>query len=64
MKTMTSMIAIGIVITACSFSVQASKGGGAESNPTGPFVECLLPSGQIEFMPVMFCEIKKGKYHY
>lgn len=36
----------------------------AENNSSGPFVECLLPSGNIEFIPAMFCEIKRGKYHY
>ncbi|MCG3885695.1 hypothetical protein I3271_13550 [Photobacterium leiognathi] len=44
------------------FSLQAE--GHATNNPTGPFVECLLPSGNIEFIPAMFCEIKHGKYHY
>lgn len=36
----------------------------AENSPTGPFVECQLQNGNVEFMPAMFCEIKKGKYHY
>lgn len=44
------------------FSLQAE--GHATNSPTGPFVECLVPSGEIEFMPAMFCEIKKGKYHF
>ncbi len=66
MKIITSILAIGMVISASSFSVQASnnQGNNAGSKPAGPFVECLLPSGAIEFMPAMFCEIKKGKYHY
>ncbi|WP_170064491.1 hypothetical protein [Photobacterium phosphoreum] len=36
----------------------------AENSPTGPFVECQLQNGNVEFIPAMFCEIKKGKYHY
>lgn len=44
------------------FTLQAESS--AANNPVGPFVECMLPSGNIEFMPAMFCEIKKGKYHY
>ncbi len=48
------------------FTLQAESHGshGAGSNPAGPFVECMLPSGNIDFIPAMFCEIKKGKYHY
>ncbi|WP_163921223.1 hypothetical protein [Photobacterium sp. Alg240-V54] len=45
------------------FTLQAESHG-AGNNPTGPFVECQLQNGNIEFMPAMFCEIKKGKYHY
>lgn len=41
-----------------------ASGQGANNNPAGPFVNCKLPSGDIEFMPAMFCEIKKGKYHF
>ncbi|WP_061013009.1 hypothetical protein [Photobacterium leiognathi] len=44
------------------FSLQA-QGGGANS-PTGPFVECSLPNGNIEYMPAMFCEVKHGKYQH
>ena len=40
------------------FTLQA----GAGNSPAGPFVECQLQNGNIEFMPAMFCEIKKGKY--
>ncbi len=37
----------------------------AESNPVGPFVQCLLPNEKkVHFIPAFFCELKKGKYHY
>ena len=42
------------------FTLQAE--GSGSSSPAGPFVECQLQNGNIEFMPAMFCEIKKGKY--
>ncbi|MGF1726687.1 hypothetical protein [Photobacterium nomapromontoriensis] len=53
------------IILFAPLSLHASNSsGGAQNNPTGPFVDCKLPSGDIEYMPAMFCEIKKGKYQF
>ncbi|MCG3885694.1 hypothetical protein I3271_13545 [Photobacterium leiognathi] len=45
-------------------STNMNNNNSAQSSTSGPRVECLLPNGDVDYIPAMFCKIKYGKYHF
>ncbi|PSU14390.1 hypothetical protein C9J03_02905 [Photobacterium gaetbulicola] len=42
-----------------------SSGGAKAASATGPWVECLLPDGKVDYTPLMICKLqKKGTVKY
>ena len=43
----------------------SSSGGAKASGAMGPWVECLLPDGKMDYTPLMVCKLqKKGTVKY
>ena len=57
---MKSLIAI-TVATFLFFSgntmANSSSGGAKAPSATGPWVECLLPDGKVDYTPLMICKM-------
>ncbi|WP_232615467.1 hypothetical protein [Photobacterium carnosum] len=45
------------------FTLQAEGYSNSGNSATGPNVECHLPDGTKDYMPVVFCQHHDGKYH-
>ncbi|WP_279142083.1 hypothetical protein [Photobacterium phosphoreum] len=45
------------------FTLQAEGYSSNGSSATGPNIECHLPDGTKDYMPVMFCQNSNGIYH-
>ncbi|MGR5064403.1 hypothetical protein [Photobacterium sp. DNB22_13_2] len=38
----------------------SSSGGAKASSAAGPWIDCILPDGKVEYMPLMICKIQKN----
>ncbi|PSU32123.1 hypothetical protein [Photobacterium lutimaris] len=38
----------------------ASSGGAKASSAAGPWVECQLPDGKMDYTPLMICKLQKN----
>lgn len=60
---MKSVIAV-TVATFLFFSgntmANSSSGGAKASSAAGPWIDCMLPDGKVEYMPLMICKIQKN----
>lgn len=45
------------------FTLQAEGYSNSGNSATGPSVECHLPDGTKDYMPVVFCQHNNGTYH-
>lgn len=46
------------------FTLQAEGYSNSGNSATGPNVECHLPDGTKDYMPVVFCQHDNGRYHF
>ncbi|WP_080994001.1 hypothetical protein [Vibrio campbellii] len=47
-----------------SSSVFAYTGGSNGNSATGPNVQCYLPDGTSDYMPIVLCQHQNGKTKY
>ncbi|MGF1738407.1 hypothetical protein [Photobacterium satsumensis] len=43
-----------------SSSSSSGSGGAKASSAAGPWIDCVLPDGKVEYMPLMICKIQKN----
>lgn len=60
---MKSVIAV-TVATFLFFSgntmANSSSGGAKASSAAGPWIDCILPDGKVEYTPLMICKLQKN----
>lgn len=54
---------IGLILAAFIYSVSFSASA-SSSGDEGGFVDCKLPDGSVQYVPAMYCQLKKGKFSY
>lgn len=43
-----------------SSSSGSNSQGAKASSAAGPWVDCILPDGKVEYMPLMICKLQKN----